>query len=200
MSDFNWKGLVGTVAPTLATALGGPFAGMAVKAISSAVLGNEGGSEGDIALALTGASPDTMLALKEADNSFALRMKELDVDAVVIGAGNGGHAMAAHKTLDGFEVSLFELPRFADRIALTAEDSKAYFPGKAGLTVSGYPTRSEMQTLGSVPLHTLEADVDYGFAPSFTTYGVIGVKVWIYRGMFGDEPTEENNVAAATMA
>ena len=35
----------------------------------------------------------------------------------VIGAGNGGHAMAAHKTLDGFEVTLFELPRFADRIA-----------------------------------------------------------------------------------
>jgi len=34
----------------------------------------------------------------------------------VIGAGNGGHAMAAHKTLDGFEVSLFELPRFADNI------------------------------------------------------------------------------------
>ena len=34
----------------------------------------------------------------------------------VIGAGNGGHAMAAHKTLDGFEVSLFELPRFANNI------------------------------------------------------------------------------------
>jgi len=34
----------------------------------------------------------------------------------VVGAGNGGHAMAAHKTLDGFEVSLFELPRFADNI------------------------------------------------------------------------------------
>jgi len=34
----------------------------------------------------------------------------------VIGAGNGGHAIAAHKTLDGFEVSLFELPRFADNI------------------------------------------------------------------------------------
>lgn len=34
----------------------------------------------------------------------------------VIGAGNGGHVMAAHKTLDGFEVSLFELPRFADNV------------------------------------------------------------------------------------
>jgi small subunit ribosomal protein S3 len=46
--------------------------------------------------------------------------------------------------------------------------------------------RSERQTMGSLPLHTLQADVDYGFAISQTTYGVIGVKVWIYRGNFGD--------------
>jgi small subunit ribosomal protein S3 len=31
-------------------------------------------------------------------------------------------------------------------------------------------------------LHTLRADIDYGFAQAFTTYGVIGVKVWIYKG------------------
>ena len=63
--------------------------------------------------------------------------------------------------------------------------------------------RSEMQILGSIPLHTLEADVDYGFAPSFTTYGVIGVKVWIYRGMFGEQVVEEeeqkDNIASAAM-
>ena len=50
--------------------------------------------------------------------------------------------------------------------------------------------RREQKILGSIPLHTLEADVDYGFAPSHTTYGTIGVKVWIYRGMFGDAPDE----------
>ena len=47
--------------------------------------------------------------------------------------------------------------------------------------------RSERQIMGAIPLHTLEADVDYGFAPSFTNYGVIGVKVWIYRGMFSEQ-------------
>lgn len=52
-------------------------------------------------------------------------------------------------------------------------------------------SRSETTIRGSIPLHTLEADVDYGFSPCFTTYGTIGVKVWIYRGMFGDEKTEE---------
>ncbi|MHC4294370.1 MAG: 30S ribosomal protein S3, partial [Planctomycetota bacterium] len=52
-------------------------------------------------------------------------------------------------------------------------------------------SRSETQIMGSIPLHTLEADVDYGFAPSFTTYGAIGVKVWIYRGMFAEQSSEE---------
>jgi len=35
---------------------------------------------------------------------------------------------------------------------------------------------------GRLPLHTLRADVDYGFAQAYTTYGVIGVKCWIYKG------------------
>ncbi len=59
--------------------------------------------------------------------------------------------------------------------------------------------RSEQLIMGSIPLHTLEADVDYGFAPSHTTYGTIGVKVWIYRGMFGEAPTEEEEAQAAAM-
>ncbi len=42
--------------------------------------------------------------------------------------------------------------------------------------------RSEWYREGRVPLHTLRADVDYGFAEAKTTYGVIGVKVWIYKG------------------
>jgi len=57
--------------------------------------------------------------------------------------------------------------------------------------------RSETTIRGSIPLHTLEANVDYGFVPSFTKYGAIGVKVWIYRGMFGEEPSEEELAAAA---
>jgi len=42
--------------------------------------------------------------------------------------------------------------------------------------------RSEWYREGRVPLHTFRADIDYGFAESMTTYGVIGVKVWIFRG------------------
>lgn len=48
--------------------------------------------------------------------------------------------------------------------------------------------RKETQIRGSIPLQTLQANVDYGVATANTTYGAIGVKVWIYRGTFGEEP------------
>ena len=46
--------------------------------------------------------------------------------------------------------------------------------------------RSEWYREGRVPLHTLRADIDYGFAEARTTYGIIGVKVWIYKGEIFD--------------
>ena len=42
--------------------------------------------------------------------------------------------------------------------------------------------RCEQYHEGSIPLHTLRADIDYGFAQALTTFGIIGVKVWVYRG------------------
>ncbi len=47
--------------------------------------------------------------------------------------------------------------------------------------------RNETQKLGSIPLQTLDANVDYGTATSRTTYGAVGIKVWIYKGKFGEE-------------
>jgi small subunit ribosomal protein S3 len=47
--------------------------------------------------------------------------------------------------------------------------------------------RKEAQKLGSIPLQTLDADVDYATATARTTYGAIGIKVWIYKGKFGEE-------------
>ena len=52
--------------------------------------------------------------------------------------------------------------------------------------------RSEWYREGRVPLHTLRADIDYGFAEARTTYGTIGVKVWIFKGeVFEPAPVEE---------
>ena len=47
--------------------------------------------------------------------------------------------------------------------------------------------RSEWYREGRVPLHTLRADIDYGFAEARTTYGVIGVKVWVFKGEILDK-------------
>lgn len=52
--------------------------------------------------------------------------------------------------------------------------------------------RSESDKQGKIPLHTLRADIDYGFAEAATTYGNIGIKVWIYRGeVLAGQKTEE---------
>lgn len=56
--------------------------------------------------------------------------------------------------------------------------------------------RTEWYREGRVPLHTLRADIDYGFAEAKTTYGIIGVKVWIFKGeVIGKR--EEEEVSAA---
>lgn len=78
--SFDWKKVVGSVAPAFATALGGPLAGMATKAISSAVLGRDDGTEIDIIEAIEIGGPDVLLKIKEAGNAFDIKMKELDID------------------------------------------------------------------------------------------------------------------------
>ena len=66
--------------------------------------------------------------------------------------------------------------------------------------------RTETNREGRVPLHTFRADIDYGLAEAQTTYGVIGIKVWIFKGEVFDKPTEEaveaeaEAVAAAAVA
>jgi len=61
--------------------------------------------------------------------------------------------------------------------------------------------RTEWYREGRVPLHTLRADIDYGTAESNTTYGVIGVKVWIFKGeILGNRKSEEESTVAPTAA
>ncbi|TCO82286.1 SSU ribosomal protein S3P [Plasticicumulans lactativorans] len=61
--------------------------------------------------------------------------------------------------------------------------------------------RSEWYREGRVPLHTLRADIDYGFAEARTTYGVIGIKVWVFKGeVFGLERQTESKSDRASAA
>jgi hypothetical protein len=99
---FDWKALVRTVAPVLGTALGGPLGGMAARAVAGAVLGNEDAGEAEIAAALQGATPETLLALKKADQDFAVRMKELDIDVDALHQRDRDSARDREKTVGGY--------------------------------------------------------------------------------------------------
>jgi hypothetical protein len=72
--------LVRTVAPTIATALGGPLAGVATRALSDALLGKPDGTEEELAHAAATATPEQLLALKQAEYQFAVEMRKLDID------------------------------------------------------------------------------------------------------------------------
>lgn len=52
-------------------------------------------------------------------------------------------------------------------------------------------SRDEWLSRGSIPLHTLRADIDYAFTKAHTTYGVIGIKVWVYKGESVSNQSEE---------
>lgn len=69
-----------------------------------------------------------------------------------------------------------------------AEGIKVNVSGRLG---GAEIARSEWYREGRVPLHTFRADIDYGFAEAKTTYGIIGVKVWIFKGeVFASDETE----------
>lgn len=72
--------LVRTVAPSIASAVGGPLAGMATRAISEALLGKPDGSEQELTEAAARATPEQLMALKQAEQDFAVKMRELDID------------------------------------------------------------------------------------------------------------------------
>src|SRR5919106_158515 len=65
--------------------------------------------------------------------------------------------------------------------------SRLYHAGISKIEIE----RTEWYREGRVPLHTLRADVNYGFAEARTTYGIIGVKAWIFRGEVLTEEEEQ---------
>jgi hypothetical protein len=73
---MDWKTVLGTVAPWIATAVGGPLGGLAMEAAANA-LGLSEKTEGALKAAIAGVSPEHMMALKTADQAFAVKMQEL---------------------------------------------------------------------------------------------------------------------------
>ena len=89
--------------------------------------------------------------------------------------------------------------RIAFRRAMKKSVSSALKSGAKGIRIAtagrlggAEMARREWYREGRVPLHTLRADIDYGFAQAQTTYGVIGVKVWIFKGEMIKSPSAES--------
>ena len=79
---------MGQIAPTIATAIGGPVAGMAVKALAGALGLSQDSSTDDVQTALLTATPEQLAAIKKVDADFKVQMKELDIDLEKIAAGD----------------------------------------------------------------------------------------------------------------
>ena len=95
---MDWKNIVKTVAPWIGTAIGGPLGGMAVEAAANA-LGLSDKTVDAVKQALSGATPEQMLALKKADQDFALQMQALgfkqitDLESIAAGDRKDARAM-----------------------------------------------------------------------------------------------------------
>jgi hypothetical protein len=100
--SIDWRDVVGAVAPTIATALGGPLAGAAVKTLSNVLLGHENGSESDLAAAIGTASPDTLAQIKKAESDFQIRMRELEIDVDRIAAADRDSARKRESSTGDF--------------------------------------------------------------------------------------------------
>ena len=113
--DFDWKSLVRTIAPTIGTVLSGgnPLVGIGIKAVSNALLGKPDGSEDEISMAIQNASPEDLIKLKTADQSFKTEMAKIGLDEKKLAfediAGARGRQIEHEKATGKTDVNLYVL-------------------------------------------------------------------------------------------
>jgi small subunit ribosomal protein S3 len=117
-----------------------------------------------------------------------IEIKNPDIDAKLIA--------------EGVSDQLRKRAAFRRVIKMKAEAGMSAGARGVKIQISGRLGGAEMSRtldvrLGSLPLSTLQANIDYGFAEAFTTYGAIGVKVWVYKGMYEQGQVDETESKAA---
>ena len=95
---MDWKSTLATVAPAIATALGGPLAGVAVQMAGKALGLGDGATESDVEAAVLSGNPDVLVRLREVNTQFERDMKALDIDLERIHAGDRLSARDLAKT------------------------------------------------------------------------------------------------------
>lgn len=109
---------------------------------------------------------------KQVDVNIA-EIKQADMDAILVAENIAGQL----ERRIGFRRAMKQA--VGRTMRLGAKGIKIMVSGRLG---GAEIARSESYREGSIPLHTLRADIDYGTAEAHTTYGCIGIKVWIYKG------------------
>ena len=109
---------------------------------------------------------------KQVDVNIA-EIKQADMDATLVAENIAGQL----ERRIGFRRAMKQA--VGRTMRLGAKGIKIMVSGRLG---GAEIARSESYREGSIPLHTLRADIDYGTAEAHTTYGCIGIKVWIYKG------------------
>ena len=94
---MDWKAIVRSVAPVLGTALGGPLAGGAIKALAGSLLGDENASEQDLEKYVLGANPNQLVEIKQLDADFKVKMKEIGVDVFKLENADRASARVNHR-------------------------------------------------------------------------------------------------------
>lgn len=118
-----------------------------------------------------------------------LRKPEIDAQLVADGIAQQLEGRVAYRRATKRAVQ--------NAMRLGAEGIKVMVAGRLnGVEIA----RSEWYREGRVPLHTMRADLDYGQAEGLTTYGILGVKVWIFKGEVFAEDKEESAAAQAAKA
>ena len=111
--------------------------------------------------------------VKENIQISIMEVKNPDIDAALVAEN------IAHQIENRVSFRIAQKRAIRNAMKAGAKGIKTSVSGRLG---GADMARSEGYTEGTIPLHTLRADVDYGFAEADTTFGKIGVKVWIYKG------------------
>lgn len=104
--SFDWKETLGKVAPTVAGALGGPMAGVAVAMAVEKLGLAKGSTADDLGRVIAAGSPETLVKMKELENAFKVEMKRLDVNVEDIHAKDRASARDLFKVNQGPQIAL----------------------------------------------------------------------------------------------
>lgn len=110
--------------------------------------------------------------------------------------------MDAQLVAESISEALMKRASFRRIVKMRAEQVRQAGAKGVKIQISGRLGGAEMSRrldvrLGALPLSTLQANIDYGFAEAVTTYGVIGCKAWIYKGLYEEGQSDETDSRAA---